>query len=154
MWLICCFSHRKACLALHYFINVANFQWRFNTQEFLGVGSASIFQYSKYHDVSETDIFSSLGWTGGRHRLYWIHSGSVFRNFVSSRMPSSEMLRRVALVFLRSVPLLLVTAYVMPISPSLVTLMMEALRYSETSILTRATRHNILEDGTTHEYLL
>jgi hypothetical protein len=37
----------------------------------------------------------------------------------------------------------LVTAKVVPISPILVTLMMEALSSSETSFLTRATRRNI-----------
>jgi hypothetical protein len=45
-----------------------------------------------------------------------------------------------------SVRRLLVTANVVPSSPILVTLMMEALR-SETSVLTRATRRNIPEDG-------
>jgi hypothetical protein len=46
---------------------------------------------------------------------------------------------------LRSVRLLLVTANVLPSSPILVTLMMQALRSSETSILTRSKRHNIPE---------
>jgi hypothetical protein len=59
------------------------------------------------------------------------------------------MLRRVALVrtdvseepaFFRSVRRLLVAANVVPSSPILVILMMEALSYSETSVLTRATR--------------
>jgi hypothetical protein len=48
-------------------------------------------------------------------------------------------------VFLRSVHRLLVTANV-PSKPILVTLMVEAIRYSETSVITRATRRNIKED--------
>jgi hypothetical protein len=80
-------------------------------------------------------------------------------------MPSSGMLRRVALVrtevseelgackvFLRRVRRLLVTANVVLSSQILVTLMMEAISSFETSDLTRATWSNILQDGILHSH--
>jgi hypothetical protein len=48
---------------------------------------------------------------------------------------------------------LLVTARVFPSSPILVTLMMEMLRSSETSVITRIIRRNISEDDILHSHL-
>jgi hypothetical protein len=73
-------------------------------------------------------------------------------------MPSSGMLRRVALVRIDvseefSASTIRVTRIgELPTSPILVTLIMEALRSSETSVLTRATRRNIQEDCIPHSH--
>jgi hypothetical protein len=62
-------------------------------------------------------------------------------------MPSSQMLRRVASCSISSQRASVATANVIPSSPILVTLMMEAIRSSETSVLTRAALRNIPNDG-------
>jgi hypothetical protein len=47
---------------------------------------------------------------------------------------------------------LLIPAYVVPTSPIFVTLMMQALSSSETSVLARATQRNVPKDGILHSH--
>jgi hypothetical protein len=77
-------------------------------------------------------------------------------HYFSTTEPSQLMLckkyKYKGFVFLRSVRRLLVTAGVVPRSPILVTLMMEAIRSSETSVLTRSTRRNTPENVILHSH--
>jgi hypothetical protein len=75
------------------------------------------------------------------------------------RMPSSRMWRRVGLVRtdgteerITSIISVFLMAANVPNSPILVTLIMEAIRSSETSVLTRVTRRHIPDDGVLHSH--
>jgi hypothetical protein len=76
----------------------------------------------------------------------------MLRPTVMLRMQSSKMVRRGSCKNRRfggthSVLRLLVTANVVPSTSILVTLMMEAISFPETSVITRATRRHIPEDN-------
>jgi hypothetical protein len=95
--------------------------------------------------------FHSLGNYKECHLLgceaVWLLLERSFRRSVSP--PSSGWKES---VFIFSVLQLLVTANVVPSSLILFPQMMEAIRFSETSVLTRATRRHIAEDGLLHSH--
>jgi hypothetical protein len=64
-----------------------------------------------------------------------------------STLRRNTIYKILSIAVLRSLLRLLVTASVVPSSPVLVMLMMEAIHTSETSVFTRVTWHNISEDG-------
>jgi hypothetical protein len=119
-------------------------------------------------DLRQDKPQGRLGWYGEARIFYRIGTREVPPQW---RMRYSGMLRRVALVrtdvsdehnasiikvtrnvFLRNVGRLSVTANVVPSSPFLVALRMEALRSSEKLVLTRATQRNISEDVIFHSH--
>jgi hypothetical protein len=84
---------------------------------------------------------------GGTCRLH--HEGDIVGELGTTLAATSN---RSTLDFFRSFLQLLVTTNAVPGSPIHVTLMMEAMLFSETSVLTRATLRNIREDGILHSH--
>jgi hypothetical protein len=81
------------------------------------------------------------------------HMALVRTNVSEERSTSIITVTRIGgLVCLHSIRQLLVTANVVPSSQTLVTLMMEVLCSSKTSVLTTATWRNISEDSILHSY--
>jgi hypothetical protein len=120
-----------------------NHTWLFEWHPWFRTGWTSIEDDQHVDRLSHTYFFTTEFWP----KTTWL-----------SRMVSSGMLRHVALVRtdvleeLSASCRLLVTASTVPSSPILVTLMKESLSSSETSVLTRATWHNITEDTILHSH--
>jgi hypothetical protein len=75
---------------------------------------------------------------------------SIIRVTRNTDIPYNRLLSHI--VYLRSLFRLLVTANAVPSALILVTRKMEKMRFSESSVLIRATRHNIPEDSIFHNH--
>jgi hypothetical protein len=87
-----------------------------------------------------------------KERIAFHHQGGKIRG-AENNVSSNKQPKHV-IFFLNSVARLLVTVNAVRSSPILVTLMIEATCFSETSVLTRATGRNIPEDGILHCHIL
>jgi hypothetical protein len=101
-----------------------------------------VLQFLSYAKPSDRRLLVTASVIPMKNGVFWVLTRATRRN-----NPEDTILHSHRLENLKSYS-------VIPSSPILVTLMMEALSFSETSVLTRSTWHNIPEDAILHSILV
>jgi hypothetical protein len=121
------------------------------SQETVSATEPSRLMLSKVWGFTAVILKNAVFWDltpGGCFNYRWLRVKYSFHQKGGKNQRNSFLIKS---VILRSVLQLIVTAFVIPSSLILFTLMMEAIRYSEASVLRRATRRHVPEDGILHE---